>query len=399
MRVLLTASTFPVRPGDGLPAFVLDLARALSSRAEVTVLAPGAPGAQDAEEWDGVSVRRFAYFWPRAWQRLAYADGIDVNLRRSWLARLQAPIFLAREAQAARALGADFDVVNSHWIVPQGLAGALARGRRARFAHVVTLHGGDAHLLGRLPWGGRIARFVAARTDAFLVSSEPVREQLDAALGRPSGASVQPMGVALERFRDAPPLSPEQAGFPGGYLLYVGRLQEIKGVSVLLRAFQRLGMQHPELGLVVIGYGEREAALRAEAAELGLGRRVRFLGRRGADAVASALRGCRVCVVPSLRLADGRVEGMPTVVVEALAAGAPLVATATGGIPDVVRDGSEGWLCAPGDPAALAEAIGRALALPDLEATRERARARAAQFTWERVAERYTDLFDRVMQR
>ena len=71
MRILLTASTFPLRPDDALPGFVFGLARALAARDEVTVLAPGAPGAAAFEEWSGVRVRRFPYFWPRSFERLA----------------------------------------------------------------------------------------------------------------------------------------------------------------------------------------------------------------------------------------------------------------------------------------------------------------------------------------
>jgi len=398
MRLLLTASTFPLRPGDAMPGFVFGLARALAARDEVTVLVPGAPGAAAAEEWSGVRVRRFPYFWPRRLECLAYGDGIDTNLRRSRLARLELPAFLAAEWRATRTAAAatHAELVNSHWLVPQGLTAALARGGRGRFRHVVTLHGGDAHLLGKGSFAGALARFVSNRTDAFLAVSAAVRERLDAALERPSDAVVQPMGVDLSRFRSGPVHDAAEEGLAGGYVLYVGRLQEIKGVSVLLRALVRVRLRHPALGLLVVGYGEREAALRDETRELGLGAAVRFGGARGSDDVARALRGCRVCVVPSLQLADGRVEGMPTVVAEALAAGARLVATATGGIPEVVRDGENGWLCPPGDPEALAAAVLRALDAPDAAAVAARGCESAAPFDWAQVAQRYREVFERV---
>ncbi|MEE2679342.1 MAG: glycosyltransferase [Myxococcota bacterium] len=398
MRILLTASTFPLHPDDALPGFVFGLARALAEHDDVTVLAPGAPGAAEFEEWSGVRVRRFPYFWPRRFERLAYAEGMDTNLRRSWLARLELPTFLAAEWRATRRAAVDVqaEVVNSHWLLPQGLTAALARGRSARFRHVVTLHGGDAHLLGQLPMASALARFVGRRADAFLAASSAARERLDTALGRPSRAVVQPMGADTARFRSALPLDAAAEGLPGGYLLFVGRLQEIKGVSVLLRALARVRARHPELGLLIVGYGEREATLRAEADELGLASAVRFGGARGSDGVAQALRGCRACVVPSLELSDGRVEGMPTVVVEALAGGARLVATATGGIAEVVRDGETGWLCPPGDAEALAAAILRALDAPDASAVAARGQAEAERFDWTAVARRYREVFASV---
>jgi glycosyltransferase involved in cell wall biosynthesis len=398
MRILLTASTFPLRPGDAVPGFVLGLARALAERDEVTVLAPGSPGTASAECWSGVRVRRFPYFWPRRLERVAYGDGIDANLRRAWLARLELPAFLAAESHATRTAAAEMraELVNSHWLVPQGFTAALARGGRERFRHVVTLHGGDAHLLGKWPFAGALARFVSSRTDAFLAASAAVRERLDAVLQSPSDAVVQPMGVDLARFRSGPALDAAEEGLAGGYVLYVGRLQEIKGVSVLLRALARVRVRHPALGLLVVGYGEREAALRDETRQLGLEAAVRFGGARGPDDVARALRGCRACAVPSLQLADGRVEGMPTVVAEALAAGARLVATATGGIPEVVSDGENGWLCPPGDPEALAAALLRALDAPDAAAVAARGGEAADRFDWTRVAQRYREVFERV---
>ena len=219
MRVLLSASTFPLRRADGTPAFVFGLARALAQRGEVTVLVPGAVGIPHAEVWDDVRIRRFDYFWPRARQRLAYGDGMEVNLSRSWAARLQVPGFLAAQLWATCRLIAELrpDVVNSHWMLPQGLTAALARGRGARFGHVVTLHGGDAHLLTTLAGGRPLARFVARRADAFLASSEAVRAALDALLGRASActAPVTPAGccpTASSSSRGGPTTRSSSAG-------------------------------------------------------------------------------------------------------------------------------------------------------------------------------------------
>lgn len=398
MRVLISTSTFPLREGDGLPRFVHELARALAVRCEVSVLAPGAPGAPDRERWDGVEIERFTYFLPRRAQRLAYGHGMGENLRRSWLARGQVPGFVGCQVRALRALlrRRSFDVVNSHWMVPQGLSAALVRGASG-FAHVVTLHGGDAYLLARLPLARPLTRFVVGRSDALLAVSGNVRERLDAALGRDSGAELLPMGVDLARF--APSTRPAASPFPAGFVLYVGRLAAIKGVSVLLRALPRVREAHPGLGLVVVGQGAEEAALRRQARALGLGEVVRFEGARGPDAVASWLSGCRVAVLPSLRRRDGRAEGLPAVLLEALASGARVVATATGGMPELLRHGQNGWLCRDGDPEDLAGQILAALADPPDSGLPERARASALPLGWPSVAERTLALFERVSRR
>jgi glycosyltransferase involved in cell wall biosynthesis len=396
MRVLISTSTFPLQRDDGLPRFVYDLAEALAARCEVTVLAPGAPGIASRERWGPVEVRRFTYFRPPRWQRLAYGDGIGANLRSSWLSRLQPLPYLLAQVRATRSLvdAAGIEVVNSHWIVPQGLSTALARGRSARFRHVVTLHGGDAYLLRRLPFAQRLVRFILSRSDAVFAVSSNVRDQLDAALGRPSGALVQPVGVDVARFGEVAEAAGGKLPFPAGYLLYVGRLLEIKGVSDLLRAMPAVRARHPGVGLLVVGYGERESDLRREAERLGIAEAVCFAGPRPHAEVAGHLRSCRVAVVPSIQRQDGRAEGMPSVVLEALAAGARLVATATGGIPDLVRHGENGWLCRDRDPQDLAEKILCALDDAPDSGVPGRARQTVQRHDWPRVAERYHEAFE-----
>jgi glycosyltransferase involved in cell wall biosynthesis len=340
-----------------------------------------------------VDVRRFRYFWPRRAQRLAYGDGMPDNLRRSWLARLQPPSYVLCAARATRALvrREGIDVVNSHWIVPQGLATALARGRAGRFRHVVTLHGGDSYLLRALPFGRRLARYIVERADAVVAVSSNVRENLDAVLGRPSGALIQPVGVNVARFRS--PLAPIASPFPDGYLLFVGRLVPVKGAEVLLRALPRVRAAHPGVGLVVVGSGSLEGSLRELAASLGVADAVDFAGRRSHEEIAAYLQGCRAAVVPSIVEADGRAEGMPSVVLEALAAGARVVASEAGGIPDTIRDGENGWLAPPGDPEALAARLLAALDEPPASPLLERARRSADALDWPRVADRYLEMF------
>ena len=351
MRILIAASTFPRSAADDMPRFVLDLSLALQRRGHrVVALVPDAAGLPARQQLEGVEVRRFRYFWPRRLQGLAYGAGMSGNLRHHPSIWLQPLPYLWRLCAATRALAREerIDVVNSHWLLPQGLAVALARGRAAKFRHVATLHGGDAHLFGRLPGGGALGRYVLHRTDAVIAVSSNIRERLELATGNDSGARLQPMGVDLQSFRDAPPTA--ERPFPQGYLLFVGRLIPIKGVEVLLRALAALREENPGLGLVVIGDGPEGPALRELASELGLRGAVRFLGGRPHEEIAPWLRGCRVAVVPSVVRPGGRAEGMPTVIPEALAAGARIVASQAGGVTDILEDGRNAWLARPRDP-------------------------------------------------
>lgn len=154
----------------------------------------------------------------------------------------------------------------------------------------------------------------------------------------------------------------EEAAAPG-YLLFVGRLRIRKGVEVLLEALGDLRERHPGARLLIAGDGEHRAALERRAAELALGPAAVFLGRCDAPRVRGLLGGAAALVVPSTY------EGMPLVVLEAMEAGVPVVASRVSGIPEVVADGVTGWLVPPEDPEALAAALARVLDDPD-EATR-----------------------------
>jgi glycosyltransferase involved in cell wall biosynthesis len=118
----------------------------------------------------------------------------------------------------------------------------------------------------------------------------------------------------------------------------------------------------PGARLLIAGDGEHREALERRAAELGLGASVRFLGRCGAGRVRGLLRGARALVVPSIY------EGMPLVVLEAMEAGLPVIASRVSGIPEVVADEEAGertgWLVPPEDPERLAAALAEALGDP-----------------------------------
>ena len=386
MRILVTTSTLPARPGDGTPRFVADLAKALSEKAEVAIVAPGAPSAPSQERWGAVAVRRFTYFRPKRLQRLT--PGIVDNVAQSFLAKAQLPGFVGAALVATIRELRRFkpDVVNAHWMVPQGLIAAVCKLRSAPWKLVLHAHAGDVDLLARLPLGRTVARFVASRSDAIFTDSAQVRDRLDRLLGRASEALPRSMGVDLDRFSAADPLP---SPYRGGYVLYVGRLAAKKGVRYLVEAAARWRRRHPDVGLVIIGTGPEEVPLRAEVERLGLRGHVRFMGPQSHDVVASALHGCRVLAVPSIVDERGETEGLPTVIIEGMASGARVVASDVAGAAEIVEDGVNGWLCQPADSDSLAGVIDAVLATPDTTSIAQHAIATARGYSWESVANDY----------
>lgn len=359
----------------------------------IVVLAPSSPGALDEERWDDVTVVRHRYFAPRSAQRLTGGEGVLASLRGDPLTRLQAPLLVGSQLAAIPRLVRRYaiDIVNSHWLVPQGLNAALVR-TAMRIPHVATAHAADVALLQRAPLGRHLARFILDRTDMFLPVSSYLARSIDALVGRRVRHRVVPMGVSAERFQPKPhdPAS--------RMILFVGKLVPKKGVRYLLEALALLVERGVRANLVIVGGGPLEHEVRADVARLGLESIIELAGWvKNTELPAYYARAAVVCV-PSIVDERGETEGMPVVVQEALASGRVVVASEVSGIPDIIDDGRNGFLVPPRDPAALAAALERALSIsPQVRAALgSAARDTALDHTWERVAERYAEAFDEV---
>jgi phosphatidylinositol alpha-1,6-mannosyltransferase len=400
-RVLCLTSNLPRWAGDSTTPFVLHLAADLRALGwEVECLAPHAEGAAVREELDGVPVERFRYLWPPSAQTVCYSGGALVNLRRSRANQAKLPALVAAEwaSVARRVARGRYDLVHAHWLLPQGLV-ASAPPRRTPV--VVTAHGGDVFgLPGRLL--ARAKRLALERADAVTANSSFT----DAALRRlaPGLGAVSriPMGV------DTTPPDPDEVEAvrarhlrgDGPLVVFAGRLVEEKGVDDLLRALAALGGRCPDSTALVLGDGQDRAALEGLATALGLDGRVTFTGWAAPGTVAAALAAGDVVAAPSREGPDGWVEAQGLTVVEAMAAGTPVVATRSGGVGDAVVDGDTGLLVDERSPDQLAAAIER-LATDQVLAARCVAQGRRVaedRFSRRTTAEAFSALFERVLQ-
>jgi glycosyltransferase involved in cell wall biosynthesis len=174
-------------------------------------------------------------------------------------------------------------------------------------------------------------------------------------------------GVDLDRYGWEPP-RPQAHG-----ILAVGRLVEKKGFHILVEAMRLLRAEGRDVTCRIVGGGEEEPNLRAQIGASGLSGSIELLGPRAQGWVMRLMREAAVLACPSVVGRDGNRDGLPTVLIEAMATGTPCVASAVTGIPELVQDGRTG-LCVPeGDPEALAAALARLLDDPALRAAFSRA--------------------------
>lgn len=266
----------------------------------------------------------------------------------------------ARDLAALRALtrlfrARQYDIVHTH-TSKAGFLGRLAARRAGVPILVHTSHGNVFHgYFGAWPTNFFVAmeRRAAHWTDALVeLTPRSVDECLERRVGDRTQYHVIPSGIDVARFECARERRAEtrrSLGATDDRLLVgvVGRLEPIKGMEYFIRAAVAFGQRHDDVRFCVAGQGSQLEALRALAAPLG--DRVRFLGYR--EDVPEVMAALDVLVVPSIN------EGMGRVILEAGAAGVPVIASRVGGIVDVVRDGETGILVEPKNPAAIAEAL------------------------------------------
>jgi colanic acid/amylovoran biosynthesis glycosyltransferase len=246
-----------------------------------------------------------------------------------------------------------------------GRGGALALpiARALGLPLVVTFHGGDA--TKDEPYRRRLIptifqrRCAALQREAALIVcvAEHVREALLARDFPAAKLKVIRYGIEPEADGETPP-RPDRP-----YVLFVGRFVEKKGVVYLLEAMRNLESEGAAVDLALVGDGPMAEVLRRQASGL---KHVRFLGWLPNHKVRRLMRSALALCVPSVTARTGDAEGLPNVVLEAMACALPVIGSETGGIAEAVEDGRTGFLVPQADPRAIAGAAGRLLGDPAL---------------------------------
>jgi glycogen synthase len=379
VRVALLPSAYAPSVGG-----VEELTRRLAGRLvaagdQVEVWTIRHPGTLPADEVvDGLRVRRFGLPLPRA--------------HPAALARFPGPAWRALLALWRAAAEFRPDLLHVQCFSANGLyAVALAACRRLPL--VVSLQGeafmDDHDVYERSTVLRAGLRLALRRADAVTACSRFTLDDAVERFGlRPGRGLVVPNGV--ETAGDGGPPRPLPVPFDR-FVLGLGRIVAKKGFDLLVDAFARLAPQRPGLGLVLAGDGPARAGLAARAARLGIADRVHLPGKLGRAEIAWVMGAADVFVLPS------RVEPFGIVVLEALRAGRPVVASARGGAGEIVRHEREGLLADPLDGAQLAGAIARLLDDRDLARRLAQAgRERVARFDWSAVADGYRNIYRSV---
>lgn len=277
-----------------------------------------------------------------------------------------------------------FDLIHAHTIVPDGFAAVLL-GREFNLPVVCTVHGSDVNEYPQRSAAARWStQWALTRVHRLIAVSEQLKSNIFRLAGERqievirNGADAEvfrPWGKTEARHALRIPLEEKT-------IVFVGRLTELKAIPVLLAALR--GMQGVPYRLYLVGDGELRNQLTRMAAELGVAGRCVFIGARPHEEIPQWLSAADCFVLCS------KMEGLPTVIPEAMMCGVPIVASHVGGIPEVIQDCETGLLVPPGDPVSLGRAIHRILTDDALQAGLRRHAAEKArvEFTWKANAEK-----------
>lgn len=240
--------------------------------------------------------------------------------------------------------------VHCHFATHPALAGLIVH-RLTGIPYSFTAHGSDLHVRRRM-----LDRKVAEA--AFVVAISEYNRQLildESASEHHGRVHVVHCGVDLTRFRTVP----ARGGEPPLRVVCIGTLHEVKGQTVLVDVCAALRDRGQEIDCRLVGDGPDRHELERRVRKAGLGGSISFRGSRTREEVVAELRRADVLVAPSVPTAEGKREGIPVVLMEAMAMARPVVASRLSGIPELVEDGVSGLLVPPGDVLALADALHR----------------------------------------
>ncbi|MHB0989836.1 MAG: glycosyltransferase family 4 protein [Burkholderiales bacterium] len=317
------------------------------------------------------------YQIPSVHPRYLLLPKIGMNLAPRAIAAACLPLLQQRIRQ-----GEDFDLIDAHYFYPDGVAAALL-GQRLNKPVVISARGTDVNLIPDYAYPRKMILWATRQAAAIITVSAALRDKLIALGADAKKITVLRNGVDLDFFRPMDRAVQRAAlGVTGPLLLSVGNLVPSKGHDITLRALALL----PGVHLAIAGEGPEQQSLQKLAADLGVESRVSFLGNLPQAKLPEFYSAADAMVLASSR------EGWANVLLEAMACGTPVVATAVGGTPEVITDPAAGLLMRDRSPQALAEAVTNLLTSPPSRAS---TRQHAARYGWEEISQGQLQLFRR----
>ena len=396
----MITSSYPRHAGDGAGSYVRSLSRTLVRMGHaVHVVAPYDPLAVAGDD-QGVVVHRFRYVPGDRWCLMGHGRSLEADTRMKRVVPLLVPPYaLAALAETLHLHRRErFDLLHGHWAVPGGAIAGVAS-RLLDLPLVITLHGSDVYVTEHSRAYALAARSGYRRAGCVTAVSDDLRRRA-VATGLAEATSLTiPCGVDPARYATCDAQAyrarlgiPAEAPVIGA----LGRLVHKKGFTHLVAAMPAVLASVPDAYCVIGGDGDLAGDLAAQARDCGLDGRILFPGHVSWEDTPAFYGMCAAVAVPSVVDAHGNVDGLPLVLLEAMASGVPVAGSRVAGIREVLEDGVTGLLAPPGDAGALAVVLVRLLGDGGLRARLGEAGRRAVcdAYCWEAITARFVGVYE-----
>ncbi len=389
-HILVISSVYPTTPDGNHGAFIRETVLQMRSHGiRFTIFAPAYEGSQ-THNLDDIEVYRFRYFFKR-FENLV-RDGAPTKLQKQPLYILVALSYIVLGAWRLFWLCKKQkpDLIHVNWPFPHGLM-AYPVNKLLGIPMLFSFHGAELLLAKKFSFVGSILRWQIPMAKSVTANSSFTQSLIQKLYS--GDVSVIPYGLTIE------PKAPCVRNLEEDTkLLFVGRLDERKGLKYLLEALPLVLRKYP-VRLRIVGKGILEQEIKQQCQELKLDKVIDFLGFVSKEELANEYASCNIFVLPAIVDSKGDTEGLGIVMIEALAHEKPVIASAVGGIVDVIQSGVTGLLVNEKDPQVLAQSIIELIADPvrAKELGQRGLKDIQVRFGWSRLVLLWQDIFTKAL--
>lgn len=407
MKIAILTSSYPRYPGDATAPFIKSLAENYAkSGNRVFVIAPYDPEVRGGDDLENVQVIRFRYIWPNSLSVMGHAHSLKGDAKLSFLSFLLLPFFLffGTIALFQTCRKNKIDIIHANWVLPNGPI-ALIVSRQLKIPFVLSLLGSDIFVAKKNLIFSSVAGRVLRAASSVTACSESMKNAALTLGSKEENTLVLALGADPEKFSPVFGSNSfrQELGIVDGEVLViaVGRLVYKKGIDVLISAWKPVSTQFPSARLIIVGDGPLGKSLQAQSRNLGIEKSIIFTGRVNWQDLPKYLASADIFVLPSIKDKYGNMDGLPTVLLEAMSSGTVSVASDLGGVSLVIKNWQNGVLVTENSVKELAAALERLMNDPNLcrqlgDAARK---SIVDEFNWANVSRKMVELFAEAIRK
>lgn len=403
MKIVVLTHTFPLDSSNPTAAFMKEFSDGLAqSGHKVFVVTPF--DTRLNRQGDLFKIITYKYIWPDKLHLLGYSRTMeaDITLRKRTFLLIPFMVFFGTIGLIKIIREEKIDIINAHWIVPNGLMAMIAS-IVTKVPYVITIPGTDAYLASKYKLIGLVARLIAGCSSA-IVSNSSMNLQKILKLGvNPKIQTVLSYPVDTTKFK---PKAGDFEFLRGRYnlkkqdliILAVGRLVYKKGYDYLIKAIKKL--KNTRVKLLIAGEGDLKDKWQGLAEDLKLEDNVLFVGNIKRDEIVDYYNFADIMVAPSIIDEEGNVDGGPVASFESMACGKPQIVTDVLGVASEMKDGANGFIVPQKNVEALRKALDKLIKSSDLREKMGRANVELVrnEISTKSIGKKYTELFQKIIK-